>query len=100
MHIVKEIVSDPKTKWIIRLYGEYDLAVAVWTRTVTEMKDFSDYLTEKYGQYIGEKKESIAVAVCLDSCETNSSSVVRMHAIVVIEEHMYHLVSAREIDEV
>ncbi len=60
--VIKEIVSNQKAKWILKIEGAYDLGIGAWMHSLTEMKDFSEELSEKYGQYIKEKNESISVA--------------------------------------
>ena len=61
--IFKQFKANKKFNWIIKSEGNYDLVMAIWTKTLKEFKLISEELIEKYGYYIKEKKESIAIRV-------------------------------------
>jgi len=61
--IIKETIGHKKCVWAIRLEGNYDFAISFALDSLSEFKEISEYLLGRYGKYIKEKKESIAIDV-------------------------------------
>jgi Lrp/AsnC family transcriptional regulator, regulator for asnA, asnC and gidA len=61
--LFRDVVAESHAKWVLKSEGGYDLVVAAWFPTLHEMKSYSESLSERYGQFIKEKKESIGIRI-------------------------------------
>lgn len=59
--ITKELVADKAVMWILKIEGPYDFAFATWVRSLKELKQISERLSERFGNYIKEKRESVGI---------------------------------------
>lgn len=61
--IINYLKKDPRFFWIITSQGAYDLCFAMWTKKLADFREAVDDFIKKYGEYIKDKKESIATDV-------------------------------------
>lgn len=61
--IFSALISDTQFRWIVSAEGNYDLGVAVWAKRLTDLKNVSGQLLERFGQFIREKRESVGIRV-------------------------------------
>jgi DNA-binding Lrp family transcriptional regulator len=61
--IISWLNNDPRWFWIFKTHGVIDVLAVMWAKNMTEFYNAVNDLMNRYGEYIREREENIAVNV-------------------------------------
>ena len=60
--IIDYLVDEPLTTWVVRTDGPYGVAIVIRVRQISELSDFLDRFSARYGQYVSDRTLSVVVS--------------------------------------
>jgi DNA-binding Lrp family transcriptional regulator len=61
--MIKELTADKRCFWIFTIQGMYDLLIATWMRTITDLKELIEDILIKYGKFIKDLNDTVTTDV-------------------------------------